>query len=148
MSPANAAAGSKRKAADDASSNKKPRADGNIAAFFGAKTGASSSGGGGGGGGGSSGGTTSAFKGNASASAPAEPPMFKFNKQQWLAKLSDEQRELLRLEIDTLHESWLGALADELVSASFLELKRFLRQEKERGVTVYPPEQDIYSWYV
>jgi len=55
---------------------------------------------------------------------------------------------LLKLEIDTLHESWLGALKDELTKPEFLELKRFLKKEAESGKTIFPPSADVYSWYV
>lgn len=65
-----------------------------------------------------------------------------------MAKLTDEQKELLKLEIDTLHESWLAALKDEVVSKEFLELKRFLKKEIESGKKVFPPMEDVYSWYV
>ena len=71
-----------------------------------------------------------------------------FNKDEWVAELSDEQRELLRLEIDTLHDSWLPHLRDVLVSPQFLNLKRFLKKELEAKKTVYPPMADVYSWYV
>jgi uracil-DNA glycosylase len=74
---------------------------------------------------------------------PAAP---KFDKEAWVAKLSDEQRELLKLEIDTLDVSWLAALRDELTSKSFLELKRFLKREKDSGKTIFPPLHDVYSW--
>ena len=70
----------------------------------------------------------------------------KFDKEAWIAKLTDEQKELLKLEIDTLHESWLPYLADEIASKEFLELKRFLKKEKEAGAKIYPPMEDVYSW--
>lgn len=71
----------------------------------------------------------------------------KFDKDEWVAKLTDEQKELLQLEIDTLHESWLPHLKDVLVTPQFLQLKRFLKQELQSGKTVYPPMKDVYSWY-
>ncbi|KAI1003456.1 hypothetical protein K3495_g4749 [Podosphaera aphanis] len=71
---------------------------------------------------------------------------FTFDKGAWALKLTDEQRKLLKLEIDTLHESWLKELKDDILKPSFLELKRFLAKEKETGKTVFPPENDIYSW--
>jgi len=37
-------------------------------------------------------------------------------------------------------------LKDELVSTSFMNLKKFLQDEKKRNQVVYPPDQDIYSW--
>lgn len=120
----------KRKATDAVLTDaKKPKADGSITSFFGKPK------------------TTSSSTSSSASAAPA-PPTVKFNKDQWVAKLTDEQRELLKLEIDTLHESWLAHLSDEVLSSSFLDLKRFLKREKEKGVTIYPAEQDIYSWYV
>ncbi|KAF2175537.1 uracil-DNA glycosylase [Zopfia rhizophila CBS 207.26] len=70
----------------------------------------------------------------------------KFDKDAWVEKLSDEQKDLLKLEIDTLHDSWLPHLKDVLVSPQFLELKRFLKKELASGKTIYPPMKDVYSW--
>jgi len=72
----------------------------------------------------------------------------KFNKKAWVEKLTDEQKELLNLEIHTLHETWLAQLKDEVLSNEFLELKRFLKKEQEAGKTIFPPPQDVYSWYL
>ncbi|KAJ5339100.1 hypothetical protein N7452_005828 [Penicillium brevicompactum] len=69
-----------------------------------------------------------------------------FNKEKWVASLTPEQKELLQLEIDTLDESWLAHLKDEIVTTEFLNLKRFLKKEKDSGARVFPPEEDIYSW--
>ena len=65
-----------------------------------------------------------------------------------MAKLTPEQKELLSLEIETLHESWLAQLKDEVLTKEFLDLKRFLKAEKETGQKVFPPEKEIYSWFV
>ncbi|KAI9775731.1 MAG: uracil DNA glycosylase [Geoglossum umbratile] len=115
----------KRKATalDAASEAKKskPTVNGSITSFFGAPRSSSSSGG---------------------ASAGA----VNFDKKKWVEGLTAEQRGLLKLEIDTLHESWLAHLKGEVVSPEFLELKRFLKREKETGKKVFPPEGDIYSW--
>lgn len=105
---------------------KKPKANGSITSFFGApkpKEGARTP----------------------NASAPP-PPTVKFNKEKWVSSLTAEQKELLQLEIDTLDESWLAHLKDEVVSPEFLNLKRFLKKEKESKATIFPPENDIYSW--
>lgn len=91
--------------------------------------------------------TSAAANSGASAGA-AEPAGFKFDKAKWVASLTDEQRDLLRLEIDTLHESWLGLLKDEIVTKEFLELKRFLDREYKAGKKVFPPKEDVYSWFV
>lgn len=69
-----------------------------------------------------------------------------FNKEKWVASLTPEQQELLRLEIDTLDESWLAHLKDEVVTPEFLNLKRFLKKEKESNAKIFPPEADVYSW--
>lgn len=110
----------KRKAADAASdATKKTKVNGSITSFFGAP------------------------KPKEGTVATA-----KFDKDAWIAKLNDEQKELLKLEIDTLHDSWLPHLKDVLLSPTFLELKRFLKKELDKGETVYPPMKDVYSWYV
>ncbi|KAE8556313.1 hypothetical protein EYB25_001014 [Talaromyces marneffei] len=102
---------------------KKPKANGSITSFFGAP------------------------KPKDGASAPQQPPpTVKFNKEKWVSSLTAEQTDLLQLEIDTLDESWLAHLKDEVVSPEFLNLKRFLKKEKESKATIFPPENDIYSW--
>jgi uracil-DNA glycosylase len=95
-----------------------------------------------------------ASSGAASSSAPAgSAPKAstttrpKFDKERWASKLSDEHKSLLQLEINTMEQSWFRALKDELITPEFLSLKRFLRSEKDGGKTIYPPEEDIYSWY-
>lgn len=92
--------------------------------------------------------------GAASSSAPADSAPNaststrpKFDKERWASKLSDEHKSLLQLEINTMEQSWFRALKDELITPEFLSLKRFLRNEKDGGKTIYPPEEDIYSWY-
>ena len=117
----------KRKTTEPAAAEaKKPKMDGSITSFFSAPKATSSSG--------------------ASLANTSSAPAVKFNKETWVAKLTDDQRELLQLEIDTLHDSWLAQLTEEVLSPSFLELKRFLKQEREDKRTVYPPAGDIYSW--
>lgn len=75
-------------------------------------------------------------------------PVVKFDKGKWLEKLTDEQKDLLKLEIETLHDSWLAHLKDEVLTKEFLALKRFLKKEKEDGKTIFPPMEDVYSWWV
>lgn len=113
----------KRKAADIATEAKKPKVNTSITSFFGPP------------------------KSSASSADPKATIPSKFNKDAWVAKLTDEQKDLLQLEIDTLDESWLLHLKDELVTPQFLDLKRFLKKEIEDGKTVYPPMRDVYSWY-
>ncbi|KAM3422118.1 Uracil-DNA glycosylase [Cercospora zeina] len=124
----------KRKAADAAiDAVKKPKANGSITAFFGQpKPNGSTS-------------STNPEHPSTSSTAPATVDP-KFDKEAWLAKLTDEQKALLKLEIETLHESWLGVLKDEVTSKEFLDLKRFLKQEVESGKKVFPPSEDVYSW--
>lgn len=76
--------------------------------------------------------------------APA--PAQKFDKKAWVDKLSQEQKDLLALEIHSMHETWLAVLKDEIVTKEFLELKRFLKKEREAGKTIFPPAEDVYSW--
>ncbi|KAK6520922.1 uracil DNA glycosylase [Arthrobotrys conoides] len=68
-----------------------------------------------------------------------------FDKAAWATKLSPQQRELLKLEIDTLDASWLAVLKDALLDPSFLKLKTFLKEEFKAN-RVYPPANDVYSW--
>jgi uracil-DNA glycosylase len=123
----------KRKASELPSSDaKKPKANASITSFFGPpKTVAANTKV-----------TGTATTSNATSSAS------KFDKEAWVKKLTDEQRELLKLEIETLHESWLKELKDEVVSKEFLELKRFLKREVESGKKIFPPMEDVYSWFV
>jgi len=71
-----------------------------------------------------------------------------FDKEKWLAKLNPEQKRLLQLEIETLDDSWLAHLKDDITSSEFLELKRFLEREWQGSKPVFPPKKDIYSWCV
>ncbi|KAK8196894.1 uracil-DNA glycosylase-like protein [Phyllosticta capitalensis] len=118
----------KRKAADAVVAEaKKPKANGSITSFFGPPKSVTSS-------------TT------ATSTDPAKAAPSKFDKEKWLGTLSDEQKDLLKLEIDTLHESWLAHLKEEITTPEFLNLKRFIKKERDAGKTIFPPEKDIYSW--
>lgn len=44
-----------------------------------------------------------------------------------------------------LHESWKSRLRSEFDSPWFLDLKRFLQAERDRGATVYPPGSRIFA---
>jgi uracil-DNA glycosylase len=116
---------------------KKPKANGSITSFFGPPKTVS---------------TTQKPTGTGTASVSSSPapatPVSKFDKEAWVKKLTPEQKELLKLEIETLHESWLKELKEEIVSDSFLELKKFLKREAEGGKKVFPPMEDVYSWFV
>lgn len=157
------AASLKRKATDLASAAKKPKADKSITSFFSAPPSSSSS-------------AAPHKKKNplsesdalialaeeeddsaAAAPSKSQAPLAssatlaalpKFDKDKWVAKLTPEQKELLSLEIETLDESWLAQLKDEVLTKEFLDLKRFLKAEKDAGQKVFPPEKEIYSWFV
>jgi len=93
---------------------------------------------------------TSFFKAPKVQSSPsqaASAPASKFDKEKWVASLTAEQKQLLKLEIDTLDPSWLSVLKEELVGKEFLDLKRFLEKEVKTQ-TIYPPMEDVYSWCV
>lgn len=88
---------------------------------------------------------TSFFK--APKTSSTNHAMSNFSKENWVAGLTSEQKELLKLEIDTLGESWLAHLKDELLTVEFLNLKRFLKRELDSGAEIFPPLEDVYSWY-
>ncbi len=107
---------------------KKAKQNGSITSFFGGPK------------------TTAATSTASGASAAPEPAGPKFDKAKWVAGLTAAQKELLQLEITTLHESWLAHLKDELTSPEFLELKKFLNRETTAGKKWFPPKEDVYSW--
>ncbi|KAH6650262.1 uracil-DNA glycosylase-like protein [Chaetomium tenue] len=115
----------KRKAGAEAGAEAKKAKQGNIMSFFGAPKASPTS---------------------VSSAAAPEPMPAKFDKAKWAASITPEQRGLLKLEIDTLHESWFALLKEELITKEFLELKKFLKREAAAGKTVFPPQEDIYSW--
>lgn len=132
----------KRKAAGQAAGSdpKKPRQNASITSFFGAPKPAPSS----------NGSAKSSLNGGTTSSAAAvpEPAAAKFDKAKWVATLTEEQKQLLQLEIDTLDPSWLAHLKGEIVTKEFLDLKRFLDREVTAGKKIFPPREDIYSWFV
>jgi uracil-DNA glycosylase len=114
---------------------KKPKQNASITSFFGAPKA----------------GPAALNKSASTANKPATTapdPAAKFDKAKWVASLTEEQRTLLQLEIDTLHESWLAVLKDEITTREFLELKKFLDREAKAGKKVFPPREDVYSWSV
>lgn len=123
----------KRKAEDTVlSAEKKPKPNGSITSFFGPPKTVSSS---------------TKVTGTSIEQDIPTPPV-KFDKEKWVESLTPEQKELLKLEIETLHESWLAQLKGEIVSKEFLELKRFIKKELDAKKTIFPPQEDVYSWYV
>lgn len=118
----------KRKA-DSAAANdsKKPKKDGSLNAFFGQPKIIPAA--------------------NSASNAPeAEGKAAKWDKEKWVASLTAEQKDLLKLEIDTLDPTWLAHLKDEIVTPGFLGLKRFLKKEIDSKKTVFPPLEEVYSW--
>ncbi len=107
---------------------KKAKQNGSITSFFGGPKAATA---------------PSVDSGAAAAPEPAGP---KFDKVKWVAGLTAAQKELLQLEITTLHDSWLAYLKDEITSPEFLELKKFLNRETAAGKKWFPPKEDVYSW--
>ena len=91
--------------------------------------------------------TASIFNASGAVTQPASSASLpKFDKAKWIEKLTPEQKDLLALEIQSLDESWLAQLKDEVLSKDFLELKRFLKKEHEAGKKIFPPASDVYSW--
>ncbi|KAK5097306.1 uracil DNA glycosylase [Exophiala xenobiotica] len=121
----------KRKAELTAAANdpKKPKKDSSLISFFGAPKVVSS--------------TTNGSSSSPPESQGAAP---KFDKEKWVSTLNAEQKDLLKLEIDTLDPTWLAHLKDEVVTPGFLNLKRFLKREVEAGKTIFPPLEEVYSW--
>ncbi|KAF9131340.1 hypothetical protein BGW39_001951 [Mortierella sp. 14UC] len=90
--------------------------------------------------------STAANGDKASSDATAVPPLVLKAKPDILKGLSDEKRELLRLEQDTIDATWLRALQAEFTKPYFIELKKFLKQEEANKQQIFPPKNDIYSW--
>ncbi|KAK3175106.1 hypothetical protein OEA41_002352 [Lepraria neglecta] len=90
--------------------------------------------------------TASVFTATSTAPSAAAAHAPKFDKATWVEKLTPEQKDLLALEIQSLDESWLAQLKDDVVSKEFLDLKRFLKKEHEAGKKIFPPAADVYSW--
>ena len=86
---------------------------------------------------------TSFFPG---AGGTATAPVINFDKNAWAKTLTEGQKRLLRLELETMHVSWLAELKDVLITPQFMALKEFLEKEKKEKRTVFPAEADIYSW--
>lgn len=64
----------------------------------------------------------------------------------WYIGLSDDVKQLLDLELKYIAPQWLEIVKTELTKPYFLELKRFLAQQKLNKVTIFPPEHQIYSF--
>ncbi|KAI5959175.1 UNG1 [Candida pseudojiufengensis] len=68
-----------------------------------------------------------------------------FNKSNWINSLTEEQKSLLQLEINTLNITWLALIHKELTKPYFLNLKSFLKSQSSTK-TIFPKTQNIYSW--
>lgn len=132
--PSQRMASLKRKAEAVTRDPKKPKHDASITSFFGAPKVTQN--------------TPKSSGGTANAAAAPEPAPVSFDKDKWVATLTPEQKELLKLEIDTLDPSWLSHLKDEVTSKKFLDLKRFLQKEIDSGQKIFPPLEEVYSWSV
>ncbi|CAL1716841.1 unnamed protein product [Somion occarium] len=76
-----------------------------------------------------------------------------FSLSSYQNSLSDEERQLLTLECETMGKSWLKLLKDEIRKPYFIKLKRFLWEEGVKGANdsakslkIYPSPGNIYSW--
>ena len=68
-------------------------------------------------------------------------------KNRYVNMLTEKQRALLKLEIDTMDPSWFVKLSTEFAQPYFIKLKEFLQEEAQvRKQTIFPPAKDIYSW--
>lgn len=123
----------KRKAEPlSASDLKKPKKDASLTSFFGAPKSLPTN-------------AASPTSANGTQTS-AEPAPVKFDKDKFVSTLTPEQKNLLKLEVDTLDPSWLAHLRDEITSPSFLDLKRFLQKEIDSGKKIFPPLEEVYSW--
>ncbi|KAJ2859270.1 uracil DNA glycosylase [Coemansia aciculifera] len=100
---------------------------------------------------------SSATTASASKQAPTVSPASKKGKQADTKptedsdepeelQVSSEDRARLSLEYSTIDPSWLKRIGGELTKPYFLSLKQFLRSEADAKKTVYPAEEDVYSW--
>lgn len=66
-------------------------------------------------------------------------------KQEFVSILTQEQRDLLHLELTTLEDTWFESLSSEFTKPYFLKLKTYLKSEFA-AKKIFPPTKDIYSW--
>ncbi|CED85165.1 uracil-dna glycosylase [Phaffia rhodozyma] len=67
------------------------------------------------------------------------------NIEKLFPKLKEDQRALVKLEVESMGREWLDALKTVVGGQEFLKLKEFVLKEIQTQ-TVYPPAQDIYSF--
>lgn len=63
-----------------------------------------------------------------------------------MINLTLEEKALYSLEIAQIPECWFRYLRSELSKPYFARLKQFLADERQKGKTIFPPDEDIYSW--
>ncbi|KAI0784169.1 uracil-DNA glycosylase [Abortiporus biennis] len=85
--------------------------------------------------------------------APQSLNSIPFSLSAFQATLSDEEKQYLALECQTLGKSWLKVLKDEIRKDYFINLKKFLWQQGVKGpndtaksLKIYPSPNNIYSW--
>lgn len=66
-------------------------------------------------------------------------------KKNFQESLSSLLKETLKLEIDTIEDSWFAQLSSEFKQPYFIKLKQFVNKEQATQ-TIFPPANDIYSW--
>ncbi|KAL5504039.1 UNG1 [Sanghuangporus vaninii] len=74
-----------------------------------------------------------------------------FSMQAFKDSLTEEQKELLNLELETMGKSWLKVLKDEFKKPYFISLKKFLWSEGVKGPAdanknIFPAPSNIYAW--
>ncbi|KAL1747122.1 uracil-DNA glycosylase-like protein [Schizophyllum fasciatum] len=99
--------------------------------------------------------SSSVISSGSPAKASSLPPLnsIPFSVSAFVDSLTDEQKQLLRLEIECMNKVWLKVLKDEIKKPYFIALKRFLWAEGVHGpddtptpLKVYPAPCDIYAW--
>ncbi|CAB4404110.1 unnamed protein product [Rhizophagus irregularis] len=77
---------------------------------------------------------------------PQPQTLSTINSETLFNKIRNENKELLSLEIKTMNSEWLKVLSGEMQKPYFIELKKYLQNEKANNKKIYPPEPEIYSW--
>ncbi|THH29989.1 hypothetical protein EUX98_g4201 [Antrodiella citrinella] len=76
-----------------------------------------------------------------------------FSLSAYQEALSEQERQLLGLECESMGKSWLKLLKDEIRKPYFIKLKEFLWNQGVKGASdspaslkIYPAPKNIYSW--
>ncbi|KAJ3091363.1 hypothetical protein HK102_000821 [Quaeritorhiza haematococci] len=67
-------------------------------------------------------------------------------KRRQAALALREKGRLLKLEKTTMEAGWFDTFKSEMEKEYFLRIKRYLEKEKGTGQTVYPAEEEIYTF--